>query len=92
METCSSFSPCCLIPAARTRSRLVGVAGHAGLRPGCETLPNSCQTHAPTGGSSKHVETHGSRSQMLAKEKDRLDMAALVNLRQLGANRLKSGC
>ena len=67
------------------------VMGRSG-RAGCETLPNSCQTHAPTGGSPKHIETHGSRSQMLAKEKDRLDMAALVNLRQLGANSLRFGC
>ena len=47
--------------------------------------------HAPKGGSAKQVEAYWSTSQMLAKLKDRLDMAALVNLRQLGANRLKFG-
>jgi hypothetical protein len=57
-----------------------------------ESLPNSCQTHAPKGGRAKPVETYWSKSQMLAKEKDRLVMAALVNLGQLGANRLKFGC
>jgi len=55
-------------------------------------LPNSCQTHAPKGGTAEQVETHDSRYQMLAREKVRLDMAAPVNLRQLRANGLKLGC
>src|SRR5260370_24539363 len=76
----------------RTRYALAARQTEEGGREGFETLPNSCQTHAPKGGNAKQGATHGSKSQMLAKENDRLAMAALVNLRQLGANRLKFGC